>query len=464
MKPALKNSLAVFYPQGFLDGENAKAIIEPQDIAYLANKKCEAVLISLKKIVFFNKRGLSTAVELLSQIQEKTQAVIGFCDYDEKKYKTILEMYQYKVSFSLFETDQIAMLFAGVPLSKDPDTKKIVIYNDNLEQKNHLAMELYERGYKPIIARDVQQFATIKADSEFSISNSYLGSSEKHVKVHIKDNVIVYSLPSFVDSVLAEKFDMRYHDNSLKVGFHYFLFNAEKVSSINVHGVNFLAKLSTAGAEYGATIAISGLSDHNITQGLRHDLEDAGILLYDALGDFFDDEELLGESGGGAVSNKKPRHVTKQLIENLSIITQTALHTVEVMTQCSVEKKGIKVQPLKLDEKSDMIAAAIAFYGDMNGLLILAFDQEIAARSCNVLLEEEEKNDKGALLDALGEFVNIIGGKIIQQMLKKHCRLEITMPRTYETISEVLQQKKDTKGAQVDFLIEGRPLTLFLTR
>ena len=286
MKPALKNSLAVFYPQGFLDGENAKMIIEPLDIAFLATKKCEAVLISLKKIVFFNKRGLSTAVELLSQIQEKTQAIIGFCDYDKKKYQTILEMYQYKVSFSLFETDQIAMLFTGVPLCKDPDTKKIVVYNSNLEQKNHLAMELYERGYKPAIAKDASQFESLKQTCDYHISNSYLGSSEKHVKVHIKDNVIVYSLPSFVDSVLAEKFDMFYHDNSLKVGFQYFLFNAEKVSSINIHGVNFLAKLSTAGAEYGATIAISGLGEHNITTHLRNDLEDAGILLYNALGDF----------------------------------------------------------------------------------------------------------------------------------------------------------------------------------
>ena len=148
----------------------------------------------------------------------------------------------------------------------------------------------------------------------------------------------------------------------------------------------------------------------------------------------------------------------------MTVITQTALHTVEVMSQCIVVKKSIKIQPLQLEDTQRMIAAAIAFYGDMEGLLILAFDETLAKDCCNVLLEEEEKNDKDALMDALGEFVNIIGGKIIQQMLKKHCKLEITMPRTYDDLSEVLQQKKDTKGAQVDFLIEERPLTLFLTR
>lgn len=463
VRPTIKNALAVFYPQGFLDGESAKVIIEPQDIALLMEKRCEAALISMKKIVFFNKRGLSTIVELLGQIQEKTGAIIGFCDYDAKKYRMIMEMYQYQVGFSLFETDEIATLFAGVPLCKNPDDKKIIVFNSNSDQKNQLVLELYERGYKPFVPKDKESFEAQRKSYEYVISNSYIGSFQKQVQVHIKENVIVYSLSSFVDSGLSEKFDMRYHDNSLKVGFVFFLFNAHNVSSINVHGVNFLSKLSTAGAEYGATIAVCGLSDRNITTKLRHDLEDAGILLYPSMKDFFEDEDLLGEGGGGAISTKKTQHITKQLVEVLPLITQTAMHTVEVMTQCEVVKSSLKIQPLKLNESQTMMGVAIAFYGGLSGLLVMVFEESIARKACKVLLDKEDST-RGELMDALGEFVNIIGGKFAQQMLKRQYKIETTMPRTFEKVADILQDKKDKKGAQVDFNVEGTSLVLFLTK
>ena len=154
-------------------------------------KRCEAALISMKKIVFFNKRGLSTIVELLGQIQEKTGAIIGFCDYDAKKYRMIMEMYQYQVGFSLFETDEIATLFAGVPLCKNPDDKKIIVFNSNSDQKNQLVLELYERGYKPFVPKDKESFEAQRKSYEYVISNSYIGSFQKQVQVHIKENVIV---------------------------------------------------------------------------------------------------------------------------------------------------------------------------------------------------------------------------------------------------------------------------------
>ncbi|NLC28230.1 MAG: chemotaxis protein CheX, partial [Campylobacteraceae bacterium] len=297
----------------------------------------------------------------------------------------------------------------------------------------------------------------------YIISNTYIGSLDRQVQVHIKDNVIVYSLKNFVDSSLGEKFDMRYHENSIKVGFTLFLFNAHNVSSINAHGVNFLAKLSIAGAEHGAAVAICGLSESNITKALRDGLEDSGILFYPSMKDFFDDKTLLSGSGGGAVSSKKTEHITKQLVEILPLITQTAMHTVEVMTQSKVTKKFLKIQPLTLEKSITMMGVAISFYGDLNGLLVMVFEESLAKKVCKIFLEEGE-NSRSDLMDALGEFVNIIGGKFVQQLQRKHCKIEIAMPRTFERISEILQHKKDKKGAQVNFTVDGAPLALFLTR
>ncbi len=91
-------------------------------------------------------------------------------------------------------------------------------------------------------------------------------------------------------TIFAKDFNMKYHKNAIKVGFRIFCFNAEDVSSINIHGANFLATLSIDGAEYGVSIAICGLKSGKITQILINDIEDAGIMLYDNLISFFEDE------------------------------------------------------------------------------------------------------------------------------------------------------------------------------
>ena len=61
-------------------------------------------------------------------------------------------------------------------------------------------------------------------------------------------------------------------------------------------------------------------------------------------------------------------------------------------------------------------------------------------------------------------FVNIIGGKFAQHLLKRQYKIETTMPRTFVKVSEILEDKKDKKGVQVDFNVKGSPLTLFLTK
>ncbi len=75
-----------------------------------------------------------------------------------------------------------------------------------VNKKNQLAMELYERGFTPTVAKDEDDFLAKRKDSEFIIKNSYLGKFDKTPTVFIKDNVIVYTLKGFVDSDIIKKF------------------------------------------------------------------------------------------------------------------------------------------------------------------------------------------------------------------------------------------------------------------
>ena len=461
MKPVTKQKVAVFTPVGFLDGENAPDIISPFDVDSLIHAKPEGAFISLKRVVFFNKRGITVLIESLIKVRDKCGTIVGFCDYDIKKYKMILDMFPDSLNFSLFDTSEVATLFVGDDLKNAKD-KNIIVYVEKNEQKNQLAMELYERGFSPTIAKDENDFLAKRKEAEYIIENSYLGKIDKTPTVFIKDNVIVYTLKGFVDSDISKKFDMVYHNNSLKVGFKLFLFDSEDVSSINVHGVNFISKLSTAGAEYGISIVICGLNNRNITKKLTNDLEDAGVMIYPSMGELFDDSEMMKEAHESSSVAKKSSGITKRLISTLPTIIESAVKTIEVLSGYNAVKKFIKIQELNLENDKDLLSASIGFYGDIDGILILIFEKSIAKESCKILLEEDSSEED--LVDALGEFTHIIGGKISQQLHKKGIKVDITMPRTFENVKDVMQSQKNSRGAQVNLNVDGRDLTLFLTR
>jgi CheY-specific phosphatase CheX/anti-anti-sigma regulatory factor len=461
MKPILKQKIAFFYPTGFIDGENAIDIVSPLDVDYLKSIKPEGIFISLKKVVFFNKRGISLIIESLNSVRDKNGAIIGFCDYDIKKYKMIVEMFKGDMFFSLFDSADIVSLYIGDDISTFKE-KKILVYNDKHEQKNQLALELYERGFAPIIAKNRADFLAKRKDVDLFIENSYLGNLDKTPTVFIKDNVIVYTLKNFVDSDISKKFDLTYHNNTLRVGFKVFLFDATEVSSINVHGVNFIAKLSIAAAEYGATIAMCGLNARKITEKLTHDLEDAGVAIYPGLKDLFDDEELLSEAQNSTSVAKKGKGINKQLISYLPVVAEAALKTIENLSGQKIKRNALKLQELISSNTESAFGVSIGFYGDIEGVLILIMEQDIAKKTCKILLEDENKEDD--LLDALGEFVHIIGGKISQMLHKKGVKIDITMPRTFGSLKEVMSAQTKTKGAQIDMELEGKPLILFLTK
>lgn len=461
MKPVIKQKIAFFSPTAFIDGENALDIISPLDIDLLIKAKPEGAFISLKRVVFFNKRGISILIELLQQVKEKLGTIVGFCDYDKKKYKMILEMFANNLNFSLFDTAEIAELFLGDDLTNAKE-KNILVYVEHSEQKNQLAMELYERGFAPVIAKDETDFLAKYKDAKYIIENSYLGKVDKTPTVYIKDNFIVYTLKGFVDSSIDFKFDMLYHKNSLKIGFKLFVFDCDNVSSLNIHGVNFICKLSIAGAEYGVTIVITGLNARNTTDKLRHDLEDAGILVYSSMKTLLEDKKIMKEANESSSVAKKSGGITKKLIELLPTITESTVKTIEVLSGYNTHKKSIKIQPLHVENKKNILSVSIGFYGDIEGVLILIFEQSMAKDTCRVLLDKE--SDESDLLHVLGEFIHIIGGKIAQQLCKKNIKIEITMPRTFEKVEDLLSQEQDIRGAQIDLSANGQDLILFLTR
>ena len=464
MKAVVKNGVAVFSPQGFLDGNNASSFFSIEDVETTINLKADLILVSLKRVVFFNRNGLDIFVKLFLKIRKKNHAIVGFCDYDRKKYEAIKKFYKDEIYFSLFKTLDIAYLFSS---SFKDQNKNILLYCSDNSQRSAMAIELHDGGHNPVIVQTKEEYEEKKAKEgsyDYAIDSTYLGQMGQKIATRVTGNAIVYTVSSYLDVNISDQFNIEYHNNSLNVGFRLFIFDAYKVISINVHALNFFSKLSSAAAEYNATICFVGMSFEKTQKEFKETLEDSGIIFYRQMDDILGNKELLKELGASSAANiKNKRVLNKKNVVELPRFIDAAVTTIEMMTNAKAVKESAEIHNLTIDDKSNKIASSIGYYGDIDGMVILVFPTKIAQKACELLIGEAT-DDTELILDTLAELVNIIGGNIKTLLSTDDISVNITLPRTYQNIDSLLEVIEDRKGVQVDLAFDDNKFLFFLTR
>ena len=464
MRAVVKDGVGVFYPQGFLDGNNAPSYLTIDDIKATEELKVDMLLVSLKKVIFFNLNGIDVFVKLLLRIRAKNHIAVGLCDYDHKKYEAIKTYYKGNFSFSLFKSLKTAELFSSSFVNQD---KTVLLYSADPSQRSAMAIELYDHGHNPVIAQTKEDFDEKSANPDTYyeiIENTQLGLMGQKVATRVTGNAIIYTVSGFLDAEIGNTFNISYHNNSLNVGFRLFIFDAYKVISMNVHALNFLSKLCSAAAEYNATICFVGMTFEKTPTAFKEELEDSGMMFFDNMDDILQDKELLNELGGSSAAvAKNKRSLTKVIVQELPDFIDATVATIEMMTNAKAVKKSADIQTLFIDDHGDKMASSIGFYGDLDGMIILVFPKEVAKKSCALLIGEET-NNIDEILDALAEFVNIIGGRTKTLLSEKKISVDITLPRTYADISNLLEVTNNKKGVQVNMSFNDDNFTFFLTR
>ncbi|BBG64998.1 hypothetical protein NNO_0295 [Hydrogenimonas sp.] len=465
MRPVIKKQrIALFTPQGFLDGNSATGLITMQDMEVTKSSGVHMVLVSMKKVVFFNKNGVTILLDILTKLQKEMKATIGFCDYNRKQYEAFFNLFEGEIPFSLFKTLEIAMLFAGGRDSKGESEENVLIYNEDSTQRSMQAIEIYDRGYNPVVVQKRDDFNQKAQDREKFvevIDITYLGFMGSRIAAKTRGNCVIYYLKGFLDGSVTEQFDVMYHRNCLKVGFQLFMFDATRVSSLNIHAANFFSRLSTAGAEYGALIAIVGLDMDKTPKAFVEELEDAGIMFFESETDFFADEIVKSMTGGGAAVKKERNRLTKPVVARLPVFVDAAMDTLQMMTNMIAVKEDMKIQPLVTAGK-DLMASSVAFYGDIEGMVTLIMPKKLVQRSC-MLLVGEESDDEEVLGDALSELVNIVAGKSKTMLQEADVNINITLPRSYTSIDDLTATLEGLQGVQVNFSFDQYPFTFYLS-
>jgi len=464
MRAVVKNGVGVFHPQGFLDGNSSTALLSIDDIGATLKSNADIILVSLKKVIFFNRNGLDTFIKMFNKVRTVNHIIVGFCDYDTKKYQAIQKFYKDNLTFSLFKTQEIANLFSN---GYKNQTKNVLLYSNDKSQTAAIAIELHDNGHNPIVAQSQKEFLEkVKNENAYDviIDESYLGQMGQQVATRVTGNAIIYTLSSFLDAEIGNTFNIAYHNNSLNVGFRLFIFDAYKVVSMNIHALNFFSKLASAAAEYNATISFVGMCFEKIPMTFKETLEDAGILFFEQMSDILENKELLDELGASsATSGKNKRLLNKVIVSKLANFIDATVATIEMMTNAEAIKEAANVAQIKIENPENKIASSIGFYGDIDGMVMLVFPIDIAKKSCELLIGEST-DDLDLILDTLAELVNIVGGKIKTLLSDENIHVNITLPRTYRDIQGLLEVAGDKKGVQVDLSFDNDKFLFFLTR
>ena len=464
MRAVVKNGIGIFSPQGFLDGNNGGVFLSIEDIEATTKLNVDMVLVSLKRVVFFNRNGLDMFVKMFAKVRSKQNIKVGFCDYDLKKFEAINNFYKDEINFSLFATQDIAALFSSTFKNQELN---ILLFNEDKSQRSAMAIELHDGGHNPVIAQTQEEFKkkkNAKKAYDVIIENSFLGQMGTNVATRVRGNAIIYTISSFLDTEIGNMFNIAYHNNSLNVGFRLFIFDAYKVVSMNIHALNFFSRLSTSAAEYNATICFVGLTFEKIPSSFKENMEDSGIMFYNQMDDILENKELLEELGASSASGSKNKRVLNKLIvTELPNFINATVATIEMMTNSKAIKDAAQIHKIEIDNHADKIASSIGFYGDIDGMVILVFPTDIAKKACQLLIGEET-DDMELILDTLAELVNIVGGKIKTLLLDEDINVNITLPRTYNDINSLLKVAQDKKGVQVDLSFADDKFLFFLTR
>jgi len=457
-----KKGAVILKPQGFLDGNNVNLIITPADIKLFEQKKIKIVEVSFSNVISVNLNAARFLNDVFEHLYKNNLEC--FIVNPNKNVADILLRLNDRF-FNIIESEEVATIFCQ---DNDGDfDKTIYLYTDDIENKNMILYYLIKKGYSPIVLNskaELDEKRKQNPDAIF-IEKSVVSKISNRVVSFTKDNMVFFYLDGFLDAEFTRSFDIEYFRRSLIIGFRIFVFDAQYVKSLNIHAVRYMAKLAVESAEYGALLCIVGLNTKEINKNLLVDMEDAGYLFFKDINEFNESEEIKEAlQDVSIVNSKKKRTLTKETINLLPYFVNATIESVELMTGIQAKKEKPAITELTFDHtKNNYIASSVGFYGDLDGMLVLVFSENLTKKVAKILLGEDISS-KEELNDVVGEFANIIVGNVKANIAKQEKKIDLTLPKVFSDIENLLNLVKEKKGAEVKFYFEEEEFYFFLTR
>jgi CheY-specific phosphatase CheX/anti-anti-sigma regulatory factor len=441
-------------PQGFLDSQNAGLIITPQDITNFINRKIKYVSLDFSKIISVNISGIRFLNDIFERLYKKNIECSIFSP-NRQVYEIALRLENR--FFNIYENEEVEKLFT----SEEVITKDIyVCCIKNEENRNLIVFNLVKKGYVPLI---VDSEDKINSKNAIIIKKSVVSKFANTISAITKNDIVYFFFDGFLDANLANMFDIEYFRRSLLIGFRIFVFDMNNVKGLNIHAVRFLSKLGVEAAEYGALLAIIGLNTKGVQAKLLEDLEIVGFMFFADEKSFLENDAVKEAKKNMQVVYKTQKKITKELVEILPYFVKSTIETIELLTGIEAKKEKAELSNIQIDKSKNFVSSSIGFYGDIDGLLILIFSENLSKKISKILIGEEITS-KEELVDMVGEFANIIVGNVKSEFQKKDIEIELTLPKVFEDLEKLEKLVLNKKALEVKFYFEEEEFFIYLTR
>ncbi|ADU66798.1 chemotaxis protein CheX [Desulfurispirillum indicum] len=101
------------------------------------------------------------------------------------------------------------------------------------------------------------------------------------------------------------------------------------------------------------------------------------------------------------------------------------------------------------------ITAIIGVNGDVHGTVAISFPREVALRFVSSFTGEEKSTINEEVLDALGEFANIVSGGAKRELSTTGVRFKISIPSVITGRDHKLTPPRNTQCIVLPFEVEG---------
>jgi CheY-specific phosphatase CheX len=203
--------------------------------------------------------------------------------------------------------------------------------------------------------------------------------------------------------------------------------------------------------------------EHNILY--TKDIEEFRTKILDPHVDFAVNQTKINLTKKKKDTAKKAFLLSKKLVSNLAVFTDTAVDNLETMTGLKATKTSHTIGLFDQSIKNSIISAIMQFKGDIEGQFVLVFPKDVALISIEAMLGEELKQDDiEGISDGIGEFCNIIMGGTKTALSKKDVKVLFDLPRTYTTINSTTSALPQNNGIWINMELESKPFYMYITK
>lgn len=459
MKASIKNKIALISPHGFLDSSNVENILSIQEVDELVNSDIVAIFISLREVSSFNIPAVSYLCNLFThKIHPHKSIASGFCDYTPTQYDFLLKYIHDIPSINLLSSrSHVRTIYSDAK----PELQTIYFWHTAAEQRGLLIFTLLERGLNAIAVKSREELPSNEDSKIPQWINFHIAGTSNRIKNFTQSNVVFYIFSHFLDSEKIEGFNMTEFSHYLRAGFRFFALDFTAVIGINTHALRFLKTLAQKTHEKGGKLYIIGVNTSKVFSSVRTELIDAGYTFKNSVDHLLNDTEI---SSVVQVSQETTAHkLSKKTISSLGTILDATMQTMETMTQQTAHKKSASLKLPQFNSlNGEYIGASIAFFGELEGIILLVFEKEIARQGAAVLLGDSSLSDTD-VIDSIAELANITMGKTKTALAAHQTTVNATLPRTLSSLGEIVENFDHKEGIFVEFAFGENTFIFFLT-